>query len=257
MALASTSVQPKRPTYGVCECSRVCEYKNKHSTYSPPSAPYVVIMVIFFRSFRNSFSQGFTYPHEAGYPIDSRQAKYYLMETHYNNLKPDFAQLHARQMADNSGLKIYFTHVLRPNDAGILSIGKYHIYSLYINLPRNKGVPLLIYNINELHLCAADAAAAAAAALLYILCGRAMRRTFYMWHLHICYVVCNSCHAIYEIAGRSGRSNRIGGSSKTKAYDFARLVQMRFSYGAGPGWPVFAVSVGGVLCLNRNNKQWG
>lgn len=69
--------------------------------------------------------QGFTYPHEAGYPIESRQAKYYLMETHYNNLKPDFAQLHARQMADNSGLKIYFTHVLRPNDAGILSIGKY------------------------------------------------------------------------------------------------------------------------------------
>ncbi|XP_001985145.3 MOXD1 homolog 2, partial [Drosophila grimshawi] len=68
-------------------------------------------------------SEGFTYPHEAGYPIESRQAKYYLMETHYNNLKPDFAQLHARQMADNSGLKIYFTHVLRPNDAGILSIG--------------------------------------------------------------------------------------------------------------------------------------
>ncbi|XP_034111185.1 MOXD1 homolog 2 isoform X3 [Drosophila albomicans] len=68
-------------------------------------------------------SEGFTYPNEAGYPIESRQAKYYLMETHYNNLKPDFAQLHARQMADNSGLKIYFTHVLRPNDAGILSIG--------------------------------------------------------------------------------------------------------------------------------------
>ncbi|XP_023035342.1 MOXD1 homolog 2 [Drosophila willistoni] len=68
-------------------------------------------------------SEGFTYPHEAGYPIESRQAKYYLMETHYNNLKPDFTQLHARQMADNSGLKIYFTHVLRPNDAGILSIG--------------------------------------------------------------------------------------------------------------------------------------
>lgn len=74
--------------------------------------------------------QGFTYPHEAGYPIESRQAKYYLMETHYNNLKPDFAQLHARQMADNSGLKIYFTHVLRPNDAGILSIGKYICLSI-------------------------------------------------------------------------------------------------------------------------------
>jgi len=89
----------------------------------------LVFSVLFLGAFVSldvlSVLQGFTYPHEAGYPIESRQAKYYLMETHYNNLKPDFAQLHARQMADNSGLKIYFTHVLRPNDAGILSIGKY------------------------------------------------------------------------------------------------------------------------------------
>lgn len=75
--------------------------------------------------------QGFTFPDEAGYPIESRQAKYYLMETHYNNLQPDFTQLHARQMADNSGLKIYFTHVLRPNDAGVLSIGEYDFYPIH------------------------------------------------------------------------------------------------------------------------------
>lgn len=47
------------------------------------------------------------------------------METHYSNLNADFSSLQTvKQMADNSGLKIYFTHVLRPNDAGVLSIGK-------------------------------------------------------------------------------------------------------------------------------------
>lgn len=70
------------------------------------------------------YPQGFTFPPEAGYPLDSRQAKYYLMETHYNNPYPDFSKLHSRQMADSSGLKIYFTHALRPNDAGVLSIGE-------------------------------------------------------------------------------------------------------------------------------------
>ncbi|CAD7081233.1 unnamed protein product [Hermetia illucens] len=68
-------------------------------------------------------SEGFTYPDEVGYPLDSRQAKYYLMETHYSNPNPDFTKLHARQMVDNSGLKIYFTHMVRRNDAGVLSIG--------------------------------------------------------------------------------------------------------------------------------------
>ncbi|XP_058985307.1 MOXD1 homolog 2-like [Musca domestica] len=68
-------------------------------------------------------SNSFTFPAETGYPMESRQAKYYLMETHYNNLQPDLTQLPTRQMADNSGLKIYFTHILRPHDAGVLSIG--------------------------------------------------------------------------------------------------------------------------------------
>ncbi|XP_067643545.1 MOXD1 homolog 2 isoform X3 [Eurosta solidaginis] len=68
-------------------------------------------------------SEGFTYPDEAGYPIESHVAKYYIMGTHYSDLQPDYAQLHSPQMVDNSGLRIYFTNVLRPNDAGILSIG--------------------------------------------------------------------------------------------------------------------------------------
>ncbi|XP_055371839.1 MOXD1 homolog 2, partial [Condylostylus longicornis] len=68
-------------------------------------------------------SEGFTFPDEAGYPIETRVVKYFLMETHYYNPKPDFAQLHSRQMADNSGLRIYFTHSLRLHDAGVLSIG--------------------------------------------------------------------------------------------------------------------------------------
>ncbi|XP_065360587.1 MOXD1 homolog 2 [Calliphora vicina] len=68
-------------------------------------------------------SNSFTFPDEAGYPMESRQAKYYLMETHYINLQPDVKQFPTRQMADNSGLKIHFTHVLRPYDAGVLSIG--------------------------------------------------------------------------------------------------------------------------------------
>ncbi|XP_067643544.1 MOXD1 homolog 2 isoform X2 [Eurosta solidaginis] len=67
--------------------------------------------------------RGFTYPDEAGYPIESHVAKYYIMGTHYSDLQPDYAQLHSPQMVDNSGLRIYFTNVLRPNDAGILSIG--------------------------------------------------------------------------------------------------------------------------------------
>ncbi|CAD7003231.1 unnamed protein product [Ceratitis capitata] len=68
-------------------------------------------------------SEGFTFPDETGYAIESHIAKYYLMETHYNHFQPDLAQQYSRQMADNSGLRIYITHVLRPNDAGILSIG--------------------------------------------------------------------------------------------------------------------------------------
>lgn len=79
--------------------------------------------------FRHYLLQGFTYPDEVGYPLDSRQAKYYLMETHYSNPNPDFTKLHARQMVDNSGLKIYFTHMVRRNDAGVLSIGEYRTCS--------------------------------------------------------------------------------------------------------------------------------
>jgi len=74
--------------------------------------------------------------------------------------------------------------------------------------------------------------------------------------------ICNSCHAIYEIAewtsghGRvwNGRSNRIGGASKTKAYDFARLVQMRFN--CAREWVFVSLCTPWVVCNNsQNNKQ--
>lgn len=56
--------------------------------------------------------------------MESRLARYFLMETHYSNLQADRSQTTNRQMADNSGLKIYFTHMLRRHDAGVLSIGR-------------------------------------------------------------------------------------------------------------------------------------
>jgi hypothetical protein len=79
--------------------------------------------------------QGFSFPQETGYPLDS-QAKYYMLESHYNN--PDYRfdytayeeknsvhQQKEAQMVDNSGLKLYITSTLRKFDAGILSVGLY------------------------------------------------------------------------------------------------------------------------------------
>jgi len=161
MAMASTSVQgspvqflPQLTYIHIHSCASITTNTQRtrippnqrnptQSNLTQPSPSIVSHFSAVCCHFWAFFSQGFTYPHEAGYPIESRQAKYYLMETHYNNLKPDFAQLHARQMADNSGLKIYFTHVLRPNDAGTLSIGKYpHIpTALSLSITNQRGWP--------------------------------------------------------------------------------------------------------------------
>ncbi|CAB3370724.1 Hypothetical predicted protein [Cloeon dipterum] len=63
-------------------------------------------------------SEGFTFPPEAGYPLDPRNgSRYYKMETHYIN-----PTLHAG-VKDSSGIKIFYTTKLRPNDAGVLSVG--------------------------------------------------------------------------------------------------------------------------------------
>lgn len=69
-------------------------------------------------------SEGFTYPSEAGYPIDTNEVKYFLMMTHYNNIHANDVDIQAKTPLDNSGLRMFLTDHLRPNDAGVLSIGK-------------------------------------------------------------------------------------------------------------------------------------
>lgn len=70
--------------------------------------------------------QGFSFPLEAGYALDSKQAKFYMMETHYNNpLNSADTRSTTRQKADNSGLRLYYTTSLRKHDAGVLSIGTF------------------------------------------------------------------------------------------------------------------------------------
>lgn len=76
--------------------------------------------------------QSFTFPPDVGYALDAR---FYLMETHYSDMEPpkDLESLHATPAADRSGLKLYYTSVLRKHDAGVLSIGKFSsLYTLAI-----------------------------------------------------------------------------------------------------------------------------
>ncbi|KAM7356534.1 MOXD1 homolog 2-like isoform 1-T2 [Cochliomyia hominivorax] len=68
-------------------------------------------------------SEGFVFPPEAGFPLESKHNKFYMLETHYNNLNAEFEPYQARRMTDNSGLKILFTPELRQHDAGVLSVG--------------------------------------------------------------------------------------------------------------------------------------
>lgn len=69
------------------------------------------------------------FPSEAGYALDLNQARFYLMETHYNNPRnsDDFSSINLRQKADSSGLKLHYTDKLRKYEAGVLSIGKQSI----------------------------------------------------------------------------------------------------------------------------------
>lgn len=70
-------------------------------------------------------SEGFSFPAEVGYPLDSNQARFYLMETHYSS-SLEFAEhpaVKSKVMVDSSGLKIYYTSALKTHDAGVLSVG--------------------------------------------------------------------------------------------------------------------------------------
>ena len=51
------------------------------------------------------------------YRIGKSAIRYVLMETHFNN-----ADLKTG-LTDHSGIKIYYTPKLRPNDAGLLNVG--------------------------------------------------------------------------------------------------------------------------------------
>lgn len=58
--------------------------------------------------------------------MDSNQARFYLMETHYSS-SVEFGESQpspkSKVMVDNSGMKIYYTSALRSHDAGVLSVG--------------------------------------------------------------------------------------------------------------------------------------
>ncbi|KAJ8977652.1 hypothetical protein NQ317_006425, partial [Molorchus minor] len=63
-------------------------------------------------------SEGFSFPPEAGYPLDAQNSRFYLMETHYTTpLDGSHSSL------DGSGLRLYYTPELRRHDAGVISIG--------------------------------------------------------------------------------------------------------------------------------------
>ncbi|XP_014093768.2 MOXD1 homolog 2 [Bactrocera oleae] len=73
-----------------------------------------------------SWSRGnfeFMYPPEVGYPLETNNMRFVMMETHYNNLNIDFEQFKINHMFDSSGLMLHVTENLRPNDAGLMSIG--------------------------------------------------------------------------------------------------------------------------------------
>ncbi|CRK90752.1 CLUMA_CG004444, isoform A [Clunio marinus] len=66
-------------------------------------------------------SQGFVYPDDVGYPIDSDIASLYFLEIHYEVPTKSFAD-HNR-ISDSSGIKFFMTSVKRKHNAGLLSIG--------------------------------------------------------------------------------------------------------------------------------------
>lgn len=69
-------------------------------------------------------TQGFEYPADVGYPLESGRDRFYMLETHYNDPMPLMDLESLGPAADNSGLRLHYTSVLRAHDAGILSIGE-------------------------------------------------------------------------------------------------------------------------------------
>lgn len=63
-------------------------------------------------------SEGFSFPPEAGYPLEPSASRYYLLETHYT--APYDESLGG---VEGSGLRLYYTPELRRHDAGVISVG--------------------------------------------------------------------------------------------------------------------------------------
>lgn len=63
-------------------------------------------------------SEGFSFPPEAGYPLDPSSSRFYLLETHFTSPTDG-----SNAALDGSGLRLYYTPELRRHDAGVLSIG--------------------------------------------------------------------------------------------------------------------------------------
>lgn len=95
-------------------------YECPTSTCTISAAASNINIKLFFCS---SHNQGFTFPEEAGYPLDSNQARFFMMETHYSNMQNEYNEVSTRAMVDNSGLRLYYSSSLRRHDAGILSVG--------------------------------------------------------------------------------------------------------------------------------------
>ncbi|XP_034251618.1 MOXD1 homolog 2 [Thrips palmi] len=107
----------------VYECSGDASQFEKHVT-SRGEACYHPHMPNEFLSCHNVVvtwavgSEGFNFPSEAGYPLDPGSgAKYYMMETHYNNPNIDPG------IIDSSGVRVFYTPTLRKFDAGVISVG--------------------------------------------------------------------------------------------------------------------------------------
>lgn len=63
-------------------------------------------------------SEGFSFPPEAGYPLEPSASRYYLLETHYAS------PMDGRHGSlDGTGLRLYYTPELRRHDAGVISVG--------------------------------------------------------------------------------------------------------------------------------------
>lgn len=64
-------------------------------------------------------SEGFSFPPEAGYPLEPTVTRFFMMETHYTTSLDGVLDV----AFDSSGLRLYYTSELRRYDAGLLSVG--------------------------------------------------------------------------------------------------------------------------------------